>query len=305
MESFWSLPPDEVLRNLGSAEHGLTSAEAAVRLKSYGPNTLKKGPRLTTFSLLLGQFKGPIIIILLAATALAIFLGDPVDGAIIFAIVLFSGLLGFWQEKSATDAVARLLALVQIKATVLRDNIKQEVPSQNVVPGDVVLLAAGDVLPGDCLIIESNDLFADEATLTGENFPVEKQAGMTDAQTPLNGRTNVLYMGTHVISGSAKALVGNTGTGTEFGKISSRLRLRPAETEFEQGVRKFGYLLMEVTLVLVLAIFGINVFFHRPIVEAFLFSLALAVGLTPQLLPAIISINLSLAPEGWPKRRWW
>jgi Mg2+-importing ATPase len=292
-DTFWSLPPKEVLRQLGSSHLGLTSAEAADRLRHYGPNSLNSGLRLTTFSLLFGQFKSPIIIILLAATALALFLGDPADGVIILVIVLASGLLGFWQERSATNAVARLLAIVQIRSTVVRDGLKQDIPVEDVVPGDVVLLTAGDVLPGDCLIIESKDLFADEATLTGETYPVEKETGLIAASTVLSGRTNVLYMGTHVISGAATAVVVKTGSITEFGKISARLKLRPEETEFERGVKRFGYLLMEVTLILVLAIFGINVFFKRPIIEALLFSLALGVGLTPQLLPAIISINLS------------
>jgi len=300
---FWSLPPEEVLRQLGSTRRGLTSVEAAERLKQYGPNSLKRGPRFTTFSLLLGQFKSPIILILLAATVLALFLGDPVDGVIILVIILVSGLLGFWQEKSATDAVAGLLAIVQIKATVWRDAVNQDIPVEDIVPGDVVLLNAGNMPPADCLIIESKDLFADEATLTGETYPVEKEAGLTPAGTVPGGRTNVLYMGTHVISGAATAVVVKTGSGTEFGKISSRLKLRPAETEFERGVRRFGYLLMEVTLILVLAIFGINVFFKRPIIEAFLFSLALAVGLTPQLLPAIISINLSHGASRMAKKK--
>ena len=290
---FWSLPPGEVLRQLGTTRQGLTSTEAAARLKLHGPNLLKRGPRFNTFMLLLGQFKSPIILILLAATVLALFLGDPVDAVIILVIVLVSGLLGFWQEKSATDAVAGLLAIVQIKSKVLRSGIQQEIPAEDIVPGDVVLLGAGDMPPGDCRIIESKDLFTDEATLTGEDFPVEKDAGFTPAGTPLAGRSDVLYTGTHVLSGAATAVVVRTGGATEFGKISSRLKLRPPETEFERGVRRFGYLLMQITLILVLAIFGINVFFKRPIIDALLFSLALAVGLTPQLLPAIISINLS------------
>jgi len=154
-------------------------------------------------------------------------------------------------------------------------------------------LSAGDVIPGDCLIVESKDLFVDEAALTGETFPVEKSAGILPPETPLSQRKNMLFMGTHVVSGSARALVARTGTETEFGQVSARLKLRPPETEFEHGVKHFGYLLMEVTLLLVISIFAINVYFHRPVLDSLLFSLALAVGLTPQLLPAIISINLA------------
>jgi len=154
-------------------------------------------------------------------------------------------------------------------------------------------LNAGDAIPADCLILESKDLFVDEATLTGETYPVEKEAGLLSVETPLGARTNCLFMGTHVISGTARAVAVFTGRQAEFGKISERLKLRSQETEFESGIRQFGYFLLEVTLALVFAIFAINVFFQRPPLEAFLFSLALAVGLTPQLLPAIIGINLA------------
>jgi Mg2+-importing ATPase len=209
------------------------------------------------------------------------------------AIVLISGLLGFWQERGAANAVQRLLALVQIKARVLRNGSECEIGTEEIVPGDVVLFSAGDLIPSDCILLESRDLFIDEATLTGETFPVEKSAGVVPADTPLAKRTNALFMGTHVVSGSAKAVVVYTGKNTEFGAISEELKLRPPETEFERGVRRFGYLLSEITLILVIAIFACNVYFQRPILDSLLFALALAVGLTPQLLPAIISINLA------------
>ena len=154
------------------------------------------------------------------------------------------------------------------------------------------MLNAGDVIPGDGLILESKDLFVDEATLTGETYPVEKEAGLLPAEAPLAKRTNSLFMGTHVISGTARALVVRTGTKTEFGKISERLKIRPPETEFEHGRRHFGYFLMEVTLALVMVILP-SMSISRPVLDSLLFSLALAVGLTPQLLPAIISINLA------------
>lgn len=282
-----------MLQHLESASEGLTSAKAGERLARYGSNLLKPQKRSDLLSLLLAQFKSPLILILLIATGLSFFLHDPVNAFIIFAIVFVSGLLRFWQERSATNAVERLLAIVQIKAMVLRDGGAQEIPVEEIVPGDIVILNAGDVIPGDCLVIESKDLFVDEATLTGETYPSEKSTGTLAADTPLGQRTNSLWMGTHVVSGNAKALVINTGRQTEFGKVSERLRLRPPETDFERGIRRFGYFLMEVTLVLVIAIFAINVYLARPVLESFLFSLALAVGLTPQLLPAIISINLA------------
>jgi len=290
---FWSVPPSELLQQLQTTPQGMMSDEAQQRLLRYGSNLLKPKKKSDALTLLLAQFKSPIILILIFAAGLSFFLRNPIDAVIILVIVLVSGFLGFWQERGAVNAVEKLLAIVQIKATVVRNGGSKEVPIEEVVPGDIVIIGASDVIPGDCLLLESKDLFVDEAALTGETFPVEKSIGVLPPETPLSQRTNSLFMGTHVVSGSARAVVVRTGKETEFGKVSERLQLRPPETEFEHGVRRFGYLLMEITLVLVIAIFAINVFLARPVLDSFLFALALAVGLTPQLLPAIISINLA------------
>ncbi len=291
--SFWSRPSAEVMQQLETIPQGLSGDEARRRHVCDAHLLLKPKSRLSTYQLLFRQFTSPIILILLGAAGLAFFLADRTDTAIILMIVLVSGLLGFWQERSANQAVASLLAIVQIKADVWRDGIQVAVPVEEVVPGDVVLLRAGDTIPSDCLLLASKDLFVDEATLTGETYPVEKVCGVLSADIPLARRTNSLFLGTHVVSGTGTAVVVHIGSDTEFGKVSGRLQLRPPETEFERGIRQFGYLLMEVTVVLVVAIFAVNVYLARPVLEAFLFSLALAVGLTPQLLPAIISINLA------------
>jgi P-type Mg2+ transporter len=291
--AFWSVPAADLLQQLDTSPQGLSREEAKQRLARFGANQLGVQKRTNSLTLLLSQYKSPIILILLFACGLSFALGDHADALIILTILLVSGLLGFWQERGATDAVAKLLAIVQITATVQREGTAQEIPVEGIVPGDVVLLKAGDVIPGDCALLESKDLFVDEAILTGETFPVEKMAGVVPPDAGLSKRTNSLFMGTHVVSGIATALVVCTGGGTEFGKVSAQLKLRAPETEFERGVRRFGYLLMQVTLLLVFAIFAINVYLARPVLEAFLFSLALAVGLTPQLLPAIISINLA------------
>ena len=301
--SFWNLPTEQVLQQLKSNLQGLSRKEAQQRLTEYGANSLKQKQQSHTLILLLNQFKSPIILILIAAAILSGFLGDAVDTVIILGIVIISGLLGFWQERGATDAVAKLLALVQVKATVLRDGQAQEIPNENVVPGDIVLLAAGDSIPGDCLILESKDLSVNEAALTGETYPADKLSGVLPAEAGLSQRTNTLYTGTNVISGTAKAVVVQTGKQTEFGKVSERLKLRPPETEFETGLSKFGYFLMEVTLILVVLIFVANVYLQRPILESFLFSLALAVGLTPQLLPAIVSVNLARGAKQMAKKQ--
>jgi Mg2+-importing ATPase len=291
--AFWSISASELLEKLETTKDGLTGDEAVRRLARYGANLLKPPKRSDALSLLLAQFKSPIILILFFATGLSFFLRDPADAFIILSIVLASGLLGFWQERGASNAVQKLLSIVRIKAAVLRDGTEGEIPVEEIVPGDIVILKAGDIVPGDGLIQDAKDLFIDEAMLTGETFPAEKADAVLPPETPLGRRTNTLWMGTHVVSGSARALIVCTGKETEFGKVSERLKLRPLETEFERGIKHFGYFLMEVTMVLVVAIFAINVFLARPVLESILFSLALAVGLTPQLLPAIISINLS------------
>ena len=187
-DCYWSTSPEEQLRRLNSSAAGLTSSEAARRLAEYGPNRLRPGRQLDWLSLLLAQFKSPITLILIGAAGLSFFLHDPTDAVIILVIVLVSGLLGFWQEHSAANALQKLLAIVTIKANVLRDGREIEIPLENVAPGDVILVSAGSAIPGDCLILESKDLFVDEATLTGETYPVEKQpavlAGGNDPRPP-------------------------------------------------------------------------------------------------------------------------
>ena len=290
-DGFWSLAAADLLTTLKTTATGLTQAEARNRLGD-GAGMQAQKPHPTLF-LLLSQFRSPIILILIFSACLSLFLKDTVDAVIILAIVLISGLLGFWQERGAADAVQKLLQMVQVKATVQRDGKPADVPTEEVVSGDLVLLHAGDIIPADCLILESKDLFVNEAALTGETFPVEKTAGVLPPETALAHRTNSLFLGTSVVSGTAQAVAVRIGSATEFGKVSQTLSRKPPETEFERGIRQFGYLLMEVTLLLVLGIFAANVYFHRPVLESFQFSLALAVGLTPQLLPAIISINLA------------
>lgn len=291
--AFWSIPPHELLRSLDAAEVGLDEKEAEKRLNQYGANLIKPRKKSYSIHLLLAQFNSPIILLLVFAAGLSFYLHQVTGASIILIIVFISGLLGFWQERGAADAVAGLLAIIQIKSSVLRGGIQKEIPREAVVPGDIIILKAGDIVPADCRILESKDLFVNEAALTGETYPAEKNPKILDKDTPINRRSNSLFMGTNVVSGTAKAVVVLTGRDTEFGRVSQRLQVREPETEFERGVKHFGYLLLEITMMLVVAIFAINVYLARPIMDSFLFSLALAVGLTPQLLPAIISINLA------------
>lgn len=300
--SFWNLSIEEAYHKLNASTKGLTDLQAAQRLKKYGTNTLKNNANSSMFLLFISQFKSPITILLIVAAILSAGLGDFSDTVIILCIILLSSVLGFWQERGAATAVKELLKMVTIKCRVIRNGTSKEITVEEIVPGDIVTLSAGDIIPGDCLILDSKELFVDEAAFTGETFPVEKSGGdPLPISTVLSKRSNTLFMGASVISGKATALVMATGKNTQFGKISASLQLKVPETDFELGIRKFGYLLMEVTLVLVIIIFGVNVFLHKPILDSFLFSLALAVGLTPQLLPAIISVNLSTGAKRMAK----
>jgi Mg2+-importing ATPase len=300
---FWTLDAPGALTLLGSAATGLSSDEAAARL-AKGPPPLRRGRRLWAgLRLASRQFLSPIMLVLLAAATVSALVGGAVDAAIIVGIVVVSGLLGFFQERGAARAIERLLASVEVRATVLRDGSTREVPLGQVVPGDVVVLDAGSVVPADCVILEARDLHIDESSLTGETFPAEKRPGRNDADCTLGARTNAAFCGTHVISGTGRALAVRCGRNTVFGDIAERLRSQSRETQFERGVRRFGFLLVEVTLLLVLGIFAVNVYLHRPVLESLLFAVALAVGLTPQLLPAIVSVNLSHGARRMAERR--
>lgn len=290
---WWASSLTDALCTQESSAEGLSSREAAARLQRHGPNLLQGRQAQTVLALLLRQLGSPIVLILIAAALLSFAMRDATDGVIILAIVGTSSLLGFWQEYRAASAVARLQQMVEVRAEVLRNGQAITVPVAQVVPGDVVLLSAGASVPADCRLLEERDLFTNEATLTGETFPVEKNVGELPADTPLARRSNALFMGTHVVSGTGRALVMRTGNATQFGAIAQRLRIQPEETDFERGVRSFGNLLIRITLVLVMLIFAFNVFLQRPVLDSFLFALALAVGLTPELLPAIISVNLA------------
>lgn len=294
MTHFWSLTADELTRSLETSAAGLASTEAKRRLRTYGPNRLQSARKTADLVLFLRQFKSPLILILLVAVGLSFFLNESVDAVIIVAIVLLSSILGFWQEKRASDAVKTLLSVVRITTKVIRDGIELDVPAEDLVPGDICVFSAGNVVPCDALILQSRDLFVDESALTGESFPAEKQIKVVSADVPQTQRTNSLFMGTHVISGTAHALVVLTGNTTEFGRLSKNLRASPPETEFERGLRQFSYVLTKVTLILAMVIFAITVYLQRPLIDSFLFVLAIAVGIIPELLPAIISINLAV-----------
>jgi Mg2+-importing ATPase len=301
--TFWAADTGELLRAIGSDGQGLTDDEAARRLARAGPNRVdvKRGHR--GLRLLLAQFTSPIILILTGATVVSMALGDVEDGLIILAIIVASGALGFWQERNAGRAVDALLARVQVHTEVRRGGAVKSIPTDEVVVGDLVVLSAGDVIPADCRVLEAHELQVDQSTLTGEPFPVEKKPQTSAADTPLATRSGALFMGTHVVSGQGSAVVAQTGRDTAFAAVSQQLSGAGKRAGFRHGLTRYGLLLVRVMSVLLGAIFVANLLLGRPVVDSLLFSLALAVGLTPQLLPAIVSISLSLGARRMAERR--
>jgi Mg2+-importing ATPase len=295
-------PAEVTFERLGSSEAGLTSAEAAARLKTFGANVLHS-QRVTVAGILLRQLRNPLLVLLLAAAATSGLTGDITDGAIISAIVVLSVGLGFVNEYRSARAVAALRADIHYEALVWRDGAQREVDVSTLVPGDVLALRVGDVVPADLRILETNQLECDEAVLTGESMPSTKVTAASPASDSAVDLPSCAFMGTLVHQGSGKGVVVSTGAATAFGAIATGLGARQAETAFQVGLRGFSRLLVKVAGVLTISIFIINVAFSRPLLEALLFSLAIAIGITPQLLPAIVSVSLSSGSRALARKR--
>ena len=293
LSTYWQYEPQEVMTALQTSAEGLSIAEANKRLLATSHKKKEKPQLLRDIILFISQFKSPLTLLLVAAVILSAFLGETSDVFIILFILLATGIMSFIQERHAGKAVEKLRSIIRTKVKVIRDNVSTDVFAEEVVPGDILLFAAGDMIPADCLLIEENDLHANEATLTGETFPAEKSVGKIAADTGMSKRSNVLFEGTSIVSGSGKAIAVLTGDDTVFGKISSSLSKPAEETAFEKGIRKFGYLLMQITIVLAVIILAVNIYFGKPLIDSLLFGLALAVGMAPELLPAIMTIAMS------------
>jgi P-type Mg2+ transporter len=278
----------------GSPALGLTSAEATERLGQDGPNAIGGGGRRTLASILVAQVASPLVLILVAAGLVSLVVGDPVTAAIILAIVALSATLGFVQEARSESAVAALQARLTLRATVVRDGAPQEVPLHDVVRDDLVILGAGDIVPADGRVVAADHLYVDEASLTGESAPSLKapRAGTLDPRSD-DDRDGLVFFGTSVVSGTGRAIITATGPRTTYGEIARRLGERAPENDFQRGVRAFGGLIFRVTTVLVIAVLAINLLLQRPVLDSLLFAIALAVGLTPELLPAIVTLNLT------------
>jgi Mg2+-importing ATPase len=293
-QAFWARPLETVLKELGSAPTGLSAEEARTRLKRYGPNEPAPPRRFEPLREIASYLANPLVLILLCASAVSAIFGQFVSSIIVAAMLLLSIALNFSQTYQSQMAARRLRELVGQRATVLRDGRAQEIPAREVVPGDVVRLTAGDLVAGDGRLLSSRDLFLNEAALTGESLPKEKQA---DAAAPpgvtISAAPTVILQGTSVVSGLGEAVIVHTGSRTEFGQVAARLVGRPPETEFERGTRQFGMLILKVVLLLVFFVFLVNALIRRDPLESFLFAVALAVGLTPELLPMIVSVTLA------------
>ncbi len=290
--NFWQFDSNYWFQKLGSSDKGLSKITAAKMLSESKVSKKNKPIFIKDLALFIGQFKSPLMLLLIGAVLLSGFLGDTSDVFIILFIVLFTGLLSFFQERNASRIVEKLQSMIALKSNVLRDGQVQEIISSEIVTGDILLLKAGDMLPADCLIIEANELHANEASLTGESYPTAKQSGILDANIELAKRTNCLWEGTNIVSGTAKAIVINTGINTIFGNIAQSASTT-VETTFEKGIKDFGFFLMKITLVLSVFILVVNLLNHKSIIESALFALALAVGMAPELLPAITTIAMS------------
>lgn len=290
---FWRVPVAALSAQLASGPDGLGAAEAAARLARYGPNLVHGERKKALVLQFLAKFRNPLVVILVVASALSAFTGDLASFFIISGIVVISVTLDFVQEYRAGEAAERLRASVAVRGRVLRDGKQVELALAELVPGDVVLLAAGDLVPGDGRVLAARDFFVNQALLTGEAYPVEKTAAELPDASQILAAGNTVLLGTSVISGSARVLICRTGQDTALGEIADTLQAKPPPTDFELGTRRFGLLITRMTVFLVLVVLLVNAAHHRPWLESFLFAIALAVGLTPELLPMIVTVTLS------------
>jgi len=283
-----------LLEKFKTSSKGLHEQEAARRLEEYGYNEPAKRKKRTILFQILSKFINPLVIVLLIIAGFSLFFGEKISAILIIIMAFISVFLSFIQEHRAGKEAQRLSEMVRITATVYRNGKPKEVNIREIVPGDIVDLFAGDMIPADLRIISCKDLFINQASLTGESFPVEKtsEAAVSSKHSPME-LTNIAFMGSSVVSGTGLGVVVKTGLSTQFGEISRKLATIVIESSFDKGIHKFTWLMIRIMVVLVLVIFGINAFNKGNIIEALLFALSVAVGLTPEMLPMLVAINLS------------
>jgi len=274
---------EELYKMLGSSPKGLTNEEAIKRSALFGYNQIAKVKKLNPIWLFLSYFKNPLIIILMVASIISGLTGQIKSMGIILTMIFLSVVLNFYQEHKSSQAAEKIAKRLAIRTKILRDGKEQELDTKYSVPGDVIYLSAGDIVPADGKLISADDFFINESSLTGESLPVEKRVI----------ENNLIYSGTNIISGYGQFLVTNIGTDTEFGQIAKKLNQADEENAFEKGIKDFGFLIIKVIAFIVVTIFIINALMHKGVFNSFLFALAVAVGVTPELLPMIMSVNMS------------
>lgn len=291
---FVSETPDILLAQFGTSSRGLAAEEAERRLEEYGSNEVSTAT-ISPFIQLIEKFANPLIVVLLIIAAVSLFFGDQISAVIVSLMASMSVALTFIQEYRAGREAQRLSEMVRATCTVHRDGSMEEIKIRDIVPGDVIDLSAGDMIPADLRILKSKDLFINQSALTGESMPIEKHAASVQAHELLSisELSNIVFMGSSVVSGTAIGLVVRTGESTEFGSIAQTLSHAAVETSFHRGVRQLTWRMIRLMLILAIVIFCINAFSKGNILEALLFALAVAVGLTPEMLPMLVALNLS------------
>lgn len=285
---------DSLFDKLKTSQKGLSEQDAQRRLQQYGFNEPAKKKRRTILAQILSKFINPLVIVLLVIATFSLFFGEKIEALLVILMAIMSVFLSFIQEHRAGKEAEKLSEMVRATATVYRNGKSREVKIREIVPGDIVDLFAGDMIPADLRIISCKDLFINQASLTGESFPVEKTAsGVQTKSTSASELTNMAFMGSSVVSGTGLGIAVKTGAATQFGELSRRLASIVIETNFDKGIRKFTWLMIRLMLLLVVVIFFVNAMLKHDFIQALLFSLAVAVGLTPEMLPMLVAINLS------------
>jgi Mg2+-importing ATPase len=285
--------PEEALKMLESDAKGLAETEAEERSRQYGPNVLA-GEKHRGFVLdILSRFKDPLVIILLVICTTSYLTGDPVSGTIVLGMIFISVFLAFFQEKRSSMAAEKLKLMVQARAIVIRDGAEREIPISEVVPGDVLILAAGSIIPADMRVLAAKDFFVSQAALTGESMPAEKFATQDTGGTGVLEFKSACFQGSTVLSGAARGLAINTGMRTFLGAVAADIAEPKGSTDFDVGVKSFVGLMIRFMLVMVSIVFLIQGIFKHNWIDALLFGLSIAVGLTPEMLPMIMTVCLA------------
>lgn len=286
-EDFAKIGMDKLAKSLkADLKKGLTTKEAIRRSGTYGNNEISKKKKISPIVKFLSYFNNPLVIILIVAAILSGLTGEIKNLVIILSMVLLSVIMNFYQEYKSNKAAEEIAKKLAVRATVMRNGDKAEIQTKHIVPGDVVLLSAGDIVPADGRIIQSDDFFVNESILNGESYPQEKTANE-------EGDNNIVFSGTNVVSGYSQILIVSTGANTEYGKIADKLTDTNEVNAFEVGIKDFGYLIIKIIILIVLVIFLINAIEKKNLLDSFIFSIAVAVGITPELLPMIMSVNMA------------